>query len=150
MKKSRLFAALTAAMLFTMLPMQVSAAQAPTEEEAQPLATNLIASRSLRGYYGYNTLMVDASTIAYEEMAKIGIVDIVVQHSDDKITWTDEVDVADMINEDAYSFYIDGYGIPVISGYYYRIVVTHYAKEQGWFFPDKQEIQMISTPVWIG
>ncbi len=150
MKKSKLFAALTAAMLFTMLPMQVTAAQAPTEEEAEPLATDLIVSHSLRGYYGYNTLMVDASTIAYEEMAKIGIVDIVVQHSSDKITWVDEVDVADMINEDAYVFTLDGYGIPVISGYYYRIVVTHYAKEQGWFFPDKQEVERTSTPVWIG
>ena len=24
------------------------------------------------------------------------------------------------------------------SGYYYRVILTHYAKEDTWFFPDKQ------------
>lgn len=151
MKKSKLFAVLTAAMLFAVMPLQVVAAEAPTEEaEAAPLATGLISSYSLRGYYGYNTLMVDASTYAFEEMAKIGIIDIVVQHSKDKTTWVDEVDVDDMINKNAYSFSISEYGIPVISGYYYRIEVTHYAKEKGWFFPSSQKITVTSTPVWIG
>ncbi len=125
-------------------------AAASTTEEVMPLATGLISSQSLSGVYGYNTLVISATTIGYEEMAEIGIIDIVVQHSSDKTTWVDEVDVADMLNEDAYSFSISDYGVPVISGYYYRVKVTHYAKEQGWFFPDSESIVNYSTAVWIG
>ena len=127
----------------------VFAAETPAEE-VMPLAAGLIFSYSVAGSYGYNTLMIDASTIGYEEMAEIGIVDIVVQHSSDKVNWVDEVSVSDMINEDAYNFYLNDYGVPVISGYYYRVVVTHYAKEQGWFFPDTESIENASTAVWIG
>ena len=127
----------------------VFAAEAPTEE-VMPLATGLISRYTLSGTYGYNTLMIDASTIGSAEMAKIGIVDIVVQHSSDKVNWVDEVSVNDMLNEDAIDFYLDDYGVPVISGYYYRVVVTHYAKEQGWFFPSTQSIENASTAVWIG
>lgn len=127
----------------------VFAAETPAEE-VMPLATGLISRYTLNGTYGYNTLMIDASTIGYEEMAKIGIVDIVVQHSSDKVNWVDEVSVSDMLNEDADSFDLYNYGVPVISGYYYRVVVTHYAKEQGWFFPDTQSIENASAAVWIG
>lgn len=127
----------------------VFAAEAPTEE-VMPLAAGLIFSYSVAGSYGYNTLMIDASTVGYEEMAKIGIVDIVVQHSSDKVNWVDEVSLSDMLNEDALTFYLNDYGVPVISGYYYRVVVTHYAKEQGWFFPDTESIENASTAVWIG
>ncbi len=155
MKKSKLFAALTAAMLFAMMPLQATAAEIAAEEtstveEAVPLADNLIATFELSGSYGYNTLMVTAATYGFEEMAKIGIIDIVVQHSKDKNTWVDEVELDDMINKDAYYFAINDYGVPVISGYYYRIKVTHYAKEHGWFFPGTQKITATSIPVWIG
>ena len=119
-------------------------------EEVMPLATGLISHYTLNGTYGYNTLMIDASTVGTAEMAEIGIVDIVVQHSSDKVNWVDEVSVSDMLNEDAIDFYLDDYGVPVISGYYYRVVVTHYAKEQGWFFPSTQSIENASTAVWIG
>ena len=127
----------------------VFAAETPAEE-VMPLATGLISRYTLSGTYGYNTLMIDASTVGTAEMAEIGIVDIVVQHSSDKVNWVDEVSVSDMLNEDAIDFYLDDYGVPVISGYYYRVVVTHYAKEQGWFFPSTQSIENASTAVWIG
>lgn len=155
MKKSKLFAMLTATMLFAMMPLQVTAAEMSAEEpaiveEVEPLSSNLIATYTLNAYYGYNTLMVDSSICAFEEMAKLGMIDIVVQHSSDKINWVDEVEVDDMINEDAYYFSIKGYGIPIISGYYYRIKVTLYAKEHGWFFPDTHKINVTSNSVWIG
>ena len=130
--------------------MSTTAFAAASTEEVMPLAEGLISQHSLSGTYGYNTLMIDASTIGSAEMAKIGIVDIVVQHSSDKVNWVDEVSVNDMLNEDAYSFDLYDYGVPVISGYYYRVVVTHYAKEQGWFFPSTQSIENASTAVWIG
>lgn len=149
MKKRKILAAAMATMLCSLLPMQVSAAEG-VDEQLVPLATGLITDYELIGSYGYNTLMIDASTIGSAEMAKIGIVDIVVQHSSDKVNWVDEVSVSDMLNEDAYNFYLNDYGVPVISGYYYRVVVTHYAKEQGWFFPDTESIENASTAVWIG
>ncbi len=150
MKKSRLFAALTAAMLFAAAPLQVAAAEVPTDEEASTYATGLIAEYTINAYYGYNTLMVDASTYASGEMAKIGLVNMVVQYSDDKITWMDEVYLDDMINQNAYYFSVYGYGVPVLSGHYYRIVITFYAKEKGWFFPGSQSITVPSKSVWIG
>lgn len=130
--------------------MSTTAFATASTEEVMPLAEGLISQHSLSGTYGYNTLMIDASTIGSAEMAEIGIVDIVVQHSSDKVNWVDEVSVSDMLNEDAIDFYLDDYGVPVISGYYYRVVVTHYAKEQGWFFPSTQSIENASTAVWIG
>ena len=72
-------------------------------EEVMPLATGLISRYTLNGTYGYNTLMINASTIGSAEMAKIGIVDIVVQHSSDKVNWVDEVSVSDTINENGYA-----------------------------------------------
>lgn len=155
MKKSKLFAMLTATMLFAMMPLQVTAAEMSAEEtaiveEVEPLSSNLIATYTLSASYGYNTLMVDAAIYAFDEMAKIGLIDIVVQHSSDKINWVDEVEVDDMISKDALYFSINDYGIPVISGYYYRIRVTLYAKEHGWFFPDTHKITVNSNSVWIG
>ncbi len=71
--------------------MSTTAFAAASTEEVMPLAEGLISQRSLSGTYGYNTLMIDASTIGSAEMAKIGIVDIVVQHSSDKVNWVDEL-----------------------------------------------------------
>lgn len=43
--------------------MSTTAFAAASTEEAMPLAEGLISQRSLSGTYGYNTLMIDASTI---------------------------------------------------------------------------------------
>lgn len=91
-----------------------------------------------------------ASTNYPVQELRFGIVDIVVQHSSDKVNWVDEVSASDMLNEDTDFFDLYDYGVPVISGYYYRVVVTLYAKEQGWFFPDTESIENASTAVWIG
>ena len=122
--KQRIWAIASAVLCCSTMNMSAFAVDT-IDEEIMPLSEGLIDSHSVSGVYGYNTLVISASTIGSDQMAKIGIIDIVVQHSSDKATWSDEVDVADMINENAYSFSVSDYGVPVISGYYYRVKVTH-------------------------
>lgn len=147
--KSKILAIASAAACCSALQFHAIAAEVPTET-VSPMAAGLIFTFSITGEYGYNQLIINGSTVGFEEMAEIGLIDIMVQHSSDKTNWVDEVPVTDMINEDAYSFFVADYAVPVISGYYYRVVVTHYAKEHGWFFPTTQEITAASSPVWIG
>ena len=68
MKKCKILAAAMATMLCSLLPMQVSAAEG-VDEQLVPLATGLIIDYELIGSYGYNTLMIDASTDALIEKA---------------------------------------------------------------------------------
>ena len=70
-------------------------------------------------------------------MSKIGGKDITIQRWVNG-EWVD-VCSTDMLIEDR-SFYSGSYYSPtnLPTGYYYRAIITHYAKEQGWFFPASQ------------
>ncbi len=45
--------------------------------------------------------------------------------------------------------FLDKYAVTVQGGYYYRVTLTHYAKEQTWFFPDEQSVTNTSSYVWV-
>ncbi len=83
-------------------------------------------------------------------MEKIGFKDITVQRSTNGSTnWNDEVSISDKIITDALYHSLDHYSVSVTGGYYYRIMLTHYAKEKGWFFPSSQSITNYSNVVWV-
>ena len=57
--------------------------------------------------------------------------------------------MSDKIKEDAVTYSLDKYAVTVQGGYYYRVTLTHYAKEQTWFFPDEQSVSNTSSYVWV-
>lgn len=138
------------------MPMQVNAAEIETavvpttaSEEVQPLAAGLISVASLSCTKGTKTVYITATTTGNEEMSKIGFIDIKIQRSSDLTNWTTEKTVSDKIKEDATTYSLDKYAVTVQGGYYYRVTLTHYAKEQTWFFPDDQSVTNTSSYVWI-
>lgn len=57
--------------------------------------------------------------------------------------------MSDKIKEDATTYSLANYAVAVQGGYYYRVQLTHYAKEDTWWFPDEQSVTNTSSYVWI-
>lgn len=137
------------------MPMQVNAAEVESTalsavtEEVEPLAAGLISGFSLGCTKGTKTVYITAATYANEQMAKLGFTDIKVQRSSDRTNWTTEKTVSDKIAEDTMSYSLADYAVTVQGGYYYRVQLTHYAKEDTWWFPDEQSVTNTSSYVWI-
>lgn len=113
-------------------------------------AAGLIMAYSLRISSGTKKIYISATTDGYDTMAKIGFKDIVIQRSSNGTSgWTDAVSLGDQLATDSLYHYLDQYAVSVSGGYYYRVVLTHYAKEQGWFFPSSQSITNYSNVVWV-
>lgn len=98
---------------------------ADTEETR---TTGLITSHYLSVYNSHSSLRLYAETNSDNTMKSIGIRNITIQRSSDNVNWTDYSYPSDMLNSDSKSFSTDT-GFPVVSGYYYRVVCEHYAKE---------------------
>ena len=93
-------------------------------------------------------LAINSKTAAYEEMKKIGLKNIVIQQSSNGSTWSDYATLDDMlINASEHELY--NYTVDVTTGYHYRIICDHYAKEKGIFFPDEESISNTSNSVYI-
>ena len=126
-----------------------STAVSATETNVSPLSEGLIESCFVYCSRGTKTLYLTAYTEGSEIMGKIGFKNIAVQRSSDNKSWTTETNISDDIAEDVASHYIDNHAISVKGGYYYRVKLTHYAKEQTWFFPNSQSVDNTSSSVWI-
>ena len=138
------------------MPMQVNATEienvevaTAVTEEVQPFAAGLITVASLNCSSGTKTVYITAKTTGSEEMSEIGFIDIKIERSSDRTNWTTEKTVSDKIKEDAVTYSLANYAVTVQGGYYYRVTLTHYAKEQTWFFPDDQSVTNTSSYVWI-
>ena len=81
-------------------------------------------------------------------MKSIGFENIKIQHSSDKVNWSKEKDLDDLLKSENNSYYINDYSISVKGGYYYRVTCTHYAKESG-LFGSSQSVNNTSNSVWI-
>ncbi|MDE7137017.1 MAG: hypothetical protein K2O29_00955 [Ruminococcus sp.] len=157
MKKNISFLLVFALCLSASQKIQVSALDIETvsitastdETNISPLAEGLIESYFVYCSGGSKTLYLTARTKGTEIMGKIGFKNITVQRSSDNKTWTTETTISDSITDDALSHYIENYAISVTGGYYYRVKLTHYAKEQTWFFPNSQNVENISYSIWI-
>lgn len=122
--------------------------QASNSEQTRD--NGLISNRNLFVSNDSDTIFINSKTISYNTMAEIGEINIEVQRSSNGINgWTTYTTVPNQINYDSCEHYLDHYGIDVSSGYYYRIKLTHYAKEQGWFFPDSQSFTVTSSVLFI-
>lgn len=120
-----------------------------TENTVSVYAAGLITKYSLSCEGGSKTVYINASVYGSEIMGKIGFKNIKIQRSSDKNTWTTEKTISDQISKDAAQKKMTRYAVSVSGGYYYRVVLENYAKEDTWWFPDTQTVQAISNTVWI-
>lgn len=129
--------------------MTSNAAAPPTDPVYDVQSVGLIASFSLSCTAGSKKIYINTTTYGNEKLAKIGLKNIKVQRSSDKINWTTEKKLSDLINEDAFTHISNKYEVTVKGGYYYRVVADHYAKEDTWWFPDEETITQTSNTVWV-
>ena len=157
MKIMKCFAMLCASIIMMSVSFSIRASAADLccnyESEAdtnETRAEGLIVSFYLSMATASKQVQISAFTRGSEIMAKIGFKDITIQRSSNGSTnWNNEVTISDQIITDALYHSLDHYSVSVAGGYYYRIVLTHYAKETGWFFPSSQSITNYSNVVWV-
>ena len=150
------FAVVVSCMCCLSVPVQANAAEkeitavnAVSTGDVEPLAAGLITGYSLGCTKGTKTVYITAITTGSEEISEIGFTDIKIQRSSDRTNWTIEKTVSDKIKEDATTYSLANYAVTVQGGYYYRVQLTHYAKEDTWWFPDEQSVTNTSSYVWI-
>lgn len=112
-------------------------------------AVGLIARCTLSCTGGSKTININASVYGNYTLAKIGFKNIRIQRSSDQNNWTTEKTISDQISEDAMQKKLSNYSVSVNGGYYYRVVLDNYAKEDTWWFPKTQTVEATSNSVWI-
>ncbi len=129
---------------------ETTVAETTTTTDENVMATGLIMSFTLSASASTKKLSINATTYGTDTMAKIGFKDIKIQRSSNRTSgWTDEKTIADQIATNSIYHYLSQYSVSVAGGYYYRVVLTHYAKETGWLFPGSQSITNYSVAVWV-
>lgn len=94
------------------------------------------------------SLYISAKTQSNVSMKSIGFKDISIQYSSDGVNWYEEKSIDDLLYSDSNSYNLNSYAVSVKGGYYYRVSLTHYAKESGWF-GSSQGVDNTSNSVWI-
>lgn len=152
----KLFAAFCASALIlgqsSMLPVGATSVSEqitePVESESVK-ATYLISSKSLAVSNKNGQLCINGSTVGVTTMKSIGFVNIDVERSSNGVSgWSHAYDVDDVLNTDVSRCDFNNKKVNVASGYYYRVVLDHYAKETGWF-PRTQSEGNTSNVVFI-
>ncbi len=157
MKFKKLSALLACAMVF-MIPAQSNAIAADEtvpvtviadETESVARAAGLISTYTLSCSAGTKKLYITGATRGTGKMAKIGFKFIKIDRSSDKVNWTYETTAGDKISNDTDYKSLSKYGVDVQGGYYYRVTLYHYAKEDKLLFPEEQSVFNTSNIVWV-
>lgn len=155
--KAKIFSVILSGLLMASLPAQINAnaieensATVSSIESSDSIdAAGLIAGYTVSCTAGTKCVYIDAEVTGNELLAEIGFKNIKVQHSSDKIHWETEKTPPNQIVEDDYAHFLVDYKVTVDGGYYYRVVLDAYAKEDTWWFPTKQTAEGISNVVWV-
>ena len=154
--KLKIFSIVLAGLLITSMPVQNytmatndSEIISNIESSEITYAVGLIERSTLSCSGGTKTVYINATIYGSDTMAKIGFKNIRIQRSSDQNNWTTEKTVSNQISEDTMQKFLSNYSVSVNGGYYYRIVLENYAKEDTWWFPDEQTVEVISNSVWI-
>ena len=154
MKRRKLFCILCALlmMLLSIPAYSVSAEEAEqielTFEDGGDIAAGLISGRYLHITAGMQKIYLSAYTSSLTSMAHIGFKEIYIQRSSSSTgTFTSEKYIGDDYDSGTY------YGVTnqmstVQGGYYYRVMLKHYAKEYG-SSPQTEYITNYSNAVWV-
>ena len=117
-------------------------------ENNQVRTAGLIRSVELSISSSNKTLYINGTTASNTSMKSIGYKDISIEYSSDGVNWKEEKSIDDLLKSDSSSYYLNNYAVSVKGGYYYRVSLTHYAKESGWF-GSSQSVDNTSNSVWI-
>lgn len=155
--KNKFLSVMLSGLMLASLPIQICANAAEynavntlsTENTVSVYAAGLISKYSLGCEGGSKTVYITAVVYGTETMAKIGFKNIKIQRSSDKNNWTTEKTISDLISKNTDAKIITKYAVSVAGGYYYRVVLEHYAKEKTWFLPKTQTVEDISNAVWV-
>jgi hypothetical protein len=155
MKPQKLFTAILAfGMVFSSIgSLTANAADSQTQTAnttEDERATGLISGYFLSISASSGAIKINSETICSDIMAEIGFTHIKVQYSSNGTSgWTEEKTLnPDTITNASYHNKVNE-SVPVNGGYYYRVVLDHYAKETGWWFPSSQSITNYSNVVWV-
>lgn len=125
----------------------------PTQSEAENeviTSVGLISSFALSITGGTKKIYITADVYATDTMAKVGFTDVSIQRSANGYSgWVEEKPLNDDLAQNTYFHKKTNEQQSVVGGYYYRVVLNHYAKETGWFFPSSESITNYSNVVWI-
>lgn len=116
--------------------------------EVQLYTAGLISRYNLSVISSNGKLCLSGCTLSDSKMKSIGLKNIAIQRSSDRVKWEKEKPLSDMLNTSNYEYYLNNYSINVEGGYYYRVTCTHYAKESG-LFGSSQSVNNTSNSVWI-
>lgn len=148
-RAGKLLVMMLSVLMILCFPLPVSAASG-NGNSADPDATGLITSYALSCTAGSKRILINANVYASDVMAKIGFKDITIEQSSTGTGgWSTYFQPSDQMASDAMSHSLNNFLIAVPGGYYYRVTLTNYAKEYGWFFPDSQSITNYSNVVWV-
>lgn len=118
------------------------------ETEATVTAEGLISHYNLSISKSGNMLYINATTVSPSSMKTIGFKDIVVEYSTNNNNWyTYNDNISPQTTSNAYSYSLVNFPVPVENGYYYRVTLSHYAKETGWIFGNSQSVPNTSNVV---
>lgn len=147
---------LSGLLLFTVSPNihadaaeESSVTMSSTENAVSVYAAGLISDYALSCSAGSKTVYINAEVYGTDTMAKIGFKNIKIQRSSDQSSWTKETTVSDQLSEDSMQKLMSRYAVSVKGGYYYRVVLDMYAKEDTWWFPETQSVTVTSNSVWV-
>lgn len=150
---NKIFAALSAVgVLAYCFPTMSANAAAPKAIQAfsntiQPYTAGLIESYDISVSTSNKKLCLNGSTTANKQLKSIGFTNITIEYSSDNKNWHIEKDLDDLLKSGS-SYYLNSYSVSVKGGYYYRVKLTHYAKESG-LFGSSQSVDNTSNSVWI-
>ncbi len=155
--KNKILSVIISGLLLSVTPVQfyTNAAEygnaniSAVNSEASVYSAGLISDYALSCSGGSKTVYINAEVYGTAKMAKIGFKNIKVQRSSDKNSWITEKTPPDQISEDAAQKLLSRYSVSVKGGYYYRVVLDNYAKEDAFWFPDEQTVTATSNSVWI-
>lgn len=139
MNAKRAFASCATAFICMLMPFSAFAEETELFESANGYEqlvesdlsrdAGLIKSHSLTVSNDSDTVFITTSTTSLGAMKKIGVIDIEIQQSANGVNgWSVYTTVSDQTNSDVSYHYLYNYGVDVTSGYYYRVKLTHYAK----------------------
>lgn len=131
------------------LPVQASAEEevldySPVMPEEIVESVGLINNYSLYCWTGTKKIHIKMETIGEYTMDEIGFTDIQIQRYTTS-GWYTEKSISSVTITNAPSYYLSDYTTSVLGGYYYRVVLNHYAKDGS----TTERVGDTSNSVWI-
>lgn len=152
MKKKAIALGVAGILIYSVPIMPVKAISNTYEQSVstdnQTRTAGLILNMSLSIASGNKKIYLTGKTLSNNSMKSIGFKDISIEYSSDNVHWDEEKTIDDLLESDSSNYYLNDYAVPVKGGYYYRVKLTHYAKEKG-LFGSSQSVNNTSNSVWV-